>query len=160
MVKDEDDIIGMIAYSFYKSQKIEHIENFRARNGRSPTDDELDHFHQMSNASSQLESYRIKAISLVREFLEESLSEKSKELDRHYAERSRDEIRSTKPSFWFGVSQGVMASIIFAVLLGGIVFLSWSARIGVKDAAGEVFNVEIKEKPAPSPEGSKSSAQP
>lgn len=148
LVNDENDIIGIIAYSFYKQQKIEYIEDFRRKHGRAPTDEELDHFHQFSNAQSQLESYRIKAVALAKEFLDVSLSEKAEELDKKYANRARDEIRATKPSFWFGVGQGVVASFLFAIFLGGIVFVSWSSKIGFKDAAGEVLGLDIKDKPS------------
>lgn len=36
LVKDEADVIGVIAYSVYKRQKIEYIESIRAEHARSP----------------------------------------------------------------------------------------------------------------------------
>lgn len=151
LVKDEDDIIGIIAYAFYKRQKIEFIENFITQNGKDPNDNDLKTFHQISNSQSQLESYRASAINLAKEFLEASLAEKANELEEYYEKKANDEIKSTKPKFWFGVSQGVVASFIFVLLTGGIVFFSWSSKLGIKNVIEEVFHVKmtpIEEKPS------------
>lgn len=45
LVKDHDDIIGIIAYAFYKRQKIEFIENFVTQNEKDPNDNDLKTFH-------------------------------------------------------------------------------------------------------------------
>lgn len=36
LVEDADDILGIIAYSFYKQQKIEFIQAFTEKHGRPP----------------------------------------------------------------------------------------------------------------------------
>lgn len=58
LVDDEDDILGQLAYSVYKRQKIEYIRAFRDRNDVEPEDSDLIAFHDISNSSSQLEAYR------------------------------------------------------------------------------------------------------
>lgn len=152
LVNDEDDMVGMIAYCFYKQQKIEYIEQFEIKNNRHPTDEDLSAFHQISNSPSQLKNYRENAFRVAKNYSANVLTEKTKELDDFYANRARDEIRSTKPNFMFGVYQGIVASLFFSIIIGTLAFVSWSSRIGIKDAIGETLNLEIKEKSSSSAE--------
>lgn len=103
----------------------------------------MKYFHDISNGQSQLESYRLTAINLAKEFLETSLAEKADELDYFYAKRASDEIKSAEPKFWFGVAQGFVASLLFVLFIGGLVFISQAARLGIKDAFEAAFNVKI-----------------
>lgn len=41
LVDDENDILGIIAYSLYKRQKIEYIRAIAEKFGREPTDSEF-----------------------------------------------------------------------------------------------------------------------
>ena len=42
LVDDETDLIGLVAYGLYKNNKIEYLEKFKDKNGREPTEDELE----------------------------------------------------------------------------------------------------------------------
>ncbi|MCX7067736.1 MAG: hypothetical protein NTW85_08610 [Methylococcales bacterium] len=143
LVKDERDIIGIIAYGLYKRQKIEFIRNFEVKYGKAPTDDELKNFHDISNSQSQLESYRLRALELAKEFLETSLAAKANELEDYYDKKASDEIKSAKPKFWFGVAQGFVASFLFVLFIGSMVFFLQAANLGIKNAIEAAFNVQI-----------------
>ena len=46
LVEKESDILGNIAYSLYKADKIKFIEDFKAKNGgKEPTEADFQPFH-------------------------------------------------------------------------------------------------------------------
>lgn len=143
LVKNEDDILGIIAYSLYKRQKIEYIKGFKAKHGRDPTDTDLLSFHEISNSPFQLQTYRNQADKLAQDFLTITLETRAEELEQYYEKKVVNEIKSHKPNYWIGVSQGVVASVIFVLLLGLLVIFTWSLNQGPRQVIEQIFDVKI-----------------
>lgn len=143
LVESEDDILGIIAYSLYKRQKIEYIRNFKDKTGNNPADKDLVPFHDVSNSASQLESYRNQASQLAQNFLDISLSTEAQRLEKYYADKANEEIKSVRPGFWIGVWQSVVGSVVFVSLVGFLVFFTWSLNQGPKQVIEQVFDIKI-----------------
>ena len=143
LVADENDILGKLAYSQYKRQKIEYVHAFKNKHGDDPRDSDLNAFHDVSNSESQLEGYRNQAAQLALNFLETSLAHEAKELETLYAAKANNEIRSARPGFWKGVSQGIVSSGLFTLLIGCLVFFTWSLKQGPRQVIEQVFDVMI-----------------
>jgi hypothetical protein len=156
LVKNENDILGILAYSLYKRQKIEFIQGFKNKTGNEPSDADLTTFHDISNSASQLESYRNQANQLAQNFLDITLNTQAEELDKFYSTKADHEIKNSRPSFWSGVAQSVVGSVAFVFVLGFLVFFAWSLNQGPKQVIEQVFDVKIVDnkvdgqKPAPS----------
>lgn len=148
LVADESDILGKLAYSSYKRQKIEYIQAFIAKHGEEPKDSDLSAFHDISNNASQLDVYRSQAAQLAVSFLETSLANEAKELEELYLARANNEIRSFRPGFWSGVSQSVIGSGCFILLVGCLVFFTWSIKQGPRQVIEQVFDVAIIDSPS------------
>ncbi|MGE7992030.1 hypothetical protein ACQKPE_13490 [Pseudomonas sp. NPDC089554] len=143
LVTHEEGMLGVVAYSLYKRQKIEFIQSFKERHGRDPDDEDLSHFHHLSNSPTQLESYRRQADLLSQGFLYVSLEKQAAELEAFYASKADGEIRSARPGFWKGVMQSVVGSLLFVFMLGFLVFFTWSLNQGPKQVIEQVFDVTI-----------------
>ncbi|MFJ5299780.1 hypothetical protein ACIQAL_25080 [Pseudomonas sp. NPDC088368] len=143
LVADEDDILGQLAYAAYKRQKIEFIQAFKDKNGTDPEDEDLVPFHDISNGPCQLENYRTQAAKLVKAFSEASLASEVDGLRQFYSEKASNEIRSARPGFWKGVSQSVLGSGAFTLLIGCLVFFTWSLKQGPRHVIEKVFDVTI-----------------
>jgi hypothetical protein len=143
LVADEDDILGQLAYAAYKRQKIEFIQAFREKNGSDPGDEDLAPFHDISNGLSQLGIYRTQAASLATDFVQSSLAAEMDGLRKFYSAKADNEIRSAKPGFWKGVSQSLIASGLFTLLIGCLVFFTWSLKQGPRQVIEQVFDVMI-----------------
>jgi hypothetical protein len=76
----------MIAYSLYKREKIQFIQDFVAQHKRNPTNVDLLTFHLASNTEARLNAYKLQAGIIAREFLEISLSEKVAEIEEEWRE--------------------------------------------------------------------------
>ena len=130
LVRDENDILGHIAYSVYKSQKLARIaEMKKGRPEGDVTDDDLAPFLEMSQSKDQMSFYLDRATALAQRFLDEGIGE---ELEMEKRKMEFEFIRSHRTrGFMYGVWQGVFASFIF-VAAGLILLLTtggW-ARIG------------------------------
>lgn len=61
LVKNESDIVGNIAYSLYKADKIKFIEDFKAKNGgNEPTETDFQGFHDICCMEANINRYRCK----------------------------------------------------------------------------------------------------
>jgi hypothetical protein len=143
LVADESDILGRLAYSLYKQQKIEYILAFQEKNGIAPVNSDLTAFHGVSNSASQLASYRNQAAKLALGFLDTSLANEARELEELYSAKADHEIRSARPGFWKGVAQSLIGSGMFALLIGCFVFFTWSLKQGPRQVIEQVFDVVI-----------------
>ena len=118
LVHGEDDLAGQIAYAVYKQHKIEKIARFAAQNNRQPRDDELASFMDNAESETQLQFYRDRALSILKDFLEQSLTaeldEITAQIKSEYENKINEILVSLRPKgFMYGVWQGVFASFIF-----------------------------------------------
>lgn len=143
LVEDDNDILGVLAYALYKRQKFEFIANYNAKHQKAPEAADFARFNEFSMSELQLKSYVNAARTLAKDFLNKSLADEAAELEKFYKEEADRKIRRAKPSFWFGVWQGVVASFIFAIIVGTLVFFSWSLKQGPRQVIENIFDVKI-----------------
>ncbi len=158
IVENNDDFIGIIAYTMYKKNKIEYIEQFKKENSRIPTDKELLKWQGEECTKSKKEDYRTLAEYKVKNFINElhgnkdkelkkeakKNDERKKELDRMERNiKNRDKYCNMKPyskicQFFLGVSQSFVATLIYVVL--GFIFI----KCGGVDLLSELINATSK----------------
>lgn len=138
LVEDSKDFVGLVAYSIYKQDKIVYVRNFEKVHGRVPEPYELEDFH--IQAKIHLERYKEIAENRVSDFYDTIFKVQSEELEEEYRQRLTDELKTTKPSWWFGVSQSIMGSVLYTLLLGIIVLTFLYSQYGL----GWVVNQCIK----------------
>lgn len=143
LVDDENDILGILAYSIYKRQKIEFLKNFHKENNRDPDQDEMASFQKLSVSDSQLEFYKNQSFVLVNAFLDEALEEDLNEREIDFSARVHSEVSQLKGNFLTGVFQSLIGSVLFVFFVGIIVFFSWSLNQGLENAIESIFNIEI-----------------
>lgn len=143
LVDDENDIVGLIAYAIYKRQKIDYIRSVHSKRQRDVDPSEMSVFHEISNSSTQVQSYRDQAVMVLNSFLNDALRQRADKMANEYQSRLTRELMSTRPQFWSGVSQSIVGSILFVLFVGLIVFFTWSMQQGPKQVIERIFNVQI-----------------
>lgn len=126
LVNDETDIFGHIAYALYKRDKVKFIESFKA-NGKEPTEEDLELFHQISCLETTLDRYQVQASVIMDAFLNEVLKKHRSDIEKKYVEeqnkRLGEVVRPLKPNFWYGVLQSIIGAFIFAIILAAFAFV-------------------------------------
>lgn len=126
LVKNSADIVGLIAYTIYKRHKIEQI--MRIRNEFSVPEDvetQIQAFTSFAESDSQIERYLSEADDLLLAFADSSLESHRKEIEDQFDKSVLARVEEILPSskkakiaqYWVGVSQGVVASIIFVFVV-------------------------------------------
>lgn len=120
LVADENDITGHIAYSIYKSKKIEYIKSQLAE-GVEITDEVLKPFNKISSLDTSINDYKLNAELILKGFTE-SINEVTQQEIYDYVKSNQEEILTEiiapyKPKFWHRVTSGLVSTFIFALLL-------------------------------------------
>lgn len=154
LVTDNKDFIGLIAYTVYKRQKIAYLDDYYKKNERYPTEQELDQYHEFTSSPNQLQHYRNTAQQEVDELVDIVLKDKAEEIEAFYRDAIRMPVQEIKNeinqatekgnhSFWYGVGQSFMGSLIWLLFLGLIVFISWSTEIGPKTVFERIIKYKL-----------------
>jgi hypothetical protein len=138
LVETDKDYVGMLAYSIYKKQKQEYIKEYRlTHNGDRPNQEEVKNFHSLAIQPSQLEMYRKQAKDLTQGLTNAIINSKKTDIkdfiDGHL----------NKKGFWpymFGVSQNLVANIIWLIIVGIVAFILWSLDHGPFEVLKEIIN--------------------
>lgn len=117
LVRDDDDIIGIIAYGIYKKHKIEFIESIKKEYNREPNQEEWHAFAVSSNTDSQLEKYVSQADSTLASFVMNTAGEQIKSAERLMLEQYQANIKAVLPSNWKTVGLSVLGSFIFSAVI-------------------------------------------
>ena len=127
LVDDETDLIGLVAYGLYKNNKIEYLENFKVKNGREPTEDELEHFNEHSCTDSSLSNYIKVAETNINDLMNETVYQEVEKQKNEFFNNQTTEIKKIvsdlKPkSPWDGFGMRVLQSFISSILVASLVF--------------------------------------
>lgn len=82
LVKNDNDFVGMNAYSIYKTQKIKYCKDFYKKNNRNLTTDELKSFHE--SVKSGIKNFREQAKTLNEVYQKVLFEKKSQDIIEMY----------------------------------------------------------------------------
>ena len=117
LVRDDADIIGVVAYGIYKKHKIEFIESVKKEHNREPNAEEWRAFSISSNTDSQLEKYVSQAENLLATFVLDTAGEQIKLTERAMLEQYQANIKAVLPSNWSTIGMSVLGSFIFSAVI-------------------------------------------
>lgn len=124
LVENESDLIGHIAYSLYKSDKIQYIENFKNKhNVEDLEESDLAHFHDVSNMESSIKRYRNTALDILQEFSNNVITEQVGQIESDFENHLKKIVIPLKTKWWEAILQSVIGAFVFAVILAAFAFL-------------------------------------
>lgn len=145
LVRDDEDLIGLVAYSLYKRDKLHFVEHYRHTEGRDPTDIEVCAFITGAKLNTSIESYRTDAEVLLEIFSENILGTVKDRLDEQYSMRLTDELKAGK-SFWRAVGENIVANFASIILTAGLILVVAMNKKDPVQVIGDALNYEIKPK--------------
>lgn len=154
LVDDDTDIMGVVAYAFYKKHKIEWIQDIHSQTGVVPTAADYAAFYKSSCTPVVLNGFRQQAEAALNEFLEpmyKDLGEKLQDLENQFSEKidiladdyQRNlvaELKEVKTeSFWMGAIKSAVGSILFVFIVAALYFFLWAIKLNpIEDAQHSV----------------------
>lgn len=155
LIKGDDDLVGHIAYSIYKSKKVAFIKDFKDQKLKEPSESDLESFHDTSR--QHLDSYLLEAKEILHTYTQATLSdyatgienqakEKVATARQNYITKLETSAERMKPRFWPGVIQSLVGSIGFTFFLGFLCIVLFGAVHGIDgitSLAKEVLNASF-----------------
>lgn len=128
LVTSESDIVGAIAYSIYKTRKIEYIKHFEQEHSHGPSQPELAEFNRTAKLPGQLDDYRDKAERYLDEFCEAVLAERIRVAEQELLKSTF--LKTITPKWWRGIFDNVVAGLVTSVLAFGLLIIVWIQAVG------------------------------
>jgi hypothetical protein len=147
LVDAPNDLVGLIAYSIYKREKLDFVEAQFAKHGRVLTPAELQVFYQLVNMPAQVAALRTRSATLLEQVSEEVLSDVVEQLENDYKVKLTAELKVHK-NFWRSVGENVLANLFAAGLIALSVLLLFVSRVDVVPMLGKAFGYEVIATPA------------
>lgn len=128
MVKSDTDVIGCIAYSLYKSEKVRYIEDFKKEHTTEPSEDDLDIFHHIMASEESISRFRMQASTILAQFSDETLNsaieQYEDDLEKNQMDALKKVVQKMQPKWWQNILWSVIASIIIIALT--ILFVNYN----------------------------------
>lgn len=134
LVRYDGDMVGRIAYSLYKREKIAFIEQYKkSHDGREPSTRDFDNFHESCHNSERLQSYHREALSMLQNFVGETFEETSRQILVDFT-KDQDEhltkiIKPLMPQksklryvYLHGILQSMLGTIFLPILIGLLLY--------------------------------------
>ena len=125
LVKSDQDVVGSIAYSLYKSAKISYIRKIEAETGSPISESKLQDYDRAQQTQEQIELYLDKANRLLAEFNQDMLEAVVSHIEKEAAD---------KHSFWYGAWQSVVGAFVYSLLLALVALVLHFVKPGVLGA--------------------------
>lgn len=111
LVSGETDVRGMVAYTIYKQQKIQYLENHEKESGNQPSQEKIEAFCESAVTEVAINNYYTQAEKLLHVYGENLVNNKLSQISNFYQESK------SKSFFWNGVWQSVVGAVFFAIVL-------------------------------------------
>lgn len=151
LVESDSDMIGHIAYSIYKAEKISWIDGYKkAHDGKEPTEAEFKKYHESCCSELRISNYRTMAGGILQVFMGGSTDEMAEQVAKDVSEKVTKHINDNiatripkRESMFCRYFHGSMQSVIGAVLLALLVWLMVAvvSKFSISD-----FEIEFRKK--------------
>ena len=147
LVEGNNDIIGHIAYSIYKEDKISYIKKKEEELGEV-VDETLKPFHEISSTQSSIDSYRIKAEIFMQAFFENTFQEMKEDIETQVIENHTDILKEIvtplTPSFLTTLKHNILAGLAISAIIALLVLIINFSANGFWDTVGKMFDLTIQ----------------
>lgn len=144
LVEDDNDFVGMVAYTIYKKEKNNWKDTFEATHGNKPTYEEIQKFFNVNTTTQQkIEAYRKLAEDRLNTFIDQTLTS---ELEQ-YRKIVRDDaiVNAVHSPWWKEIIINVGAGIIGAALVSGFSIFYWLGQVKEDAEFQKKFNEKVSE---------------
>lgn len=145
LVKNENDLIGLIAYSLYKQDKLAFVEDHRIAAGAEPDDAHMETFCRSSNLPNRLASYRESAASLLEQLHRETLEATIEDIKREYQSELENHVKKIRePSMSRNILEHAVAGFVVTSGVALLILVGLVTKNGLAQTASGLFGIKIE----------------
>lgn len=145
LVRNENDLIGLIAYSLYKQDKLAFVDDHKNGGGSEPSDDQMETFCRSSNLPNRLVSYREAAASLLEKINDEMLETSIEQIEENYKADIVNQVKKLEePSMRRDIVTHALAGIAVWAIVGLLIFCGLVLRNGFTATIHGLTGYEVK----------------
>ena len=144
LVQNDQDFVGMVAYTLYKKDKNNWIDTYEAKHGVKPTYDQIQQFFNIDTTTDQkISSYRKLAAERLNTFIDETTMDELVQ----YKKQIRDDeiVKAVQVPMWKSIRDNVIAGIIGAALVSGFSIFYWLGQVKEDAEFQKKFNEKVAE---------------
>lgn len=143
LVKDDNDLTGMIAYSLYKSEKIKYLKKL-SESGHEISDRDINNFHTASKI--RIKDYEEKSLNLFTDFIDDIIDRKVKMSNEMIKEVVENTASPKGLINWArAITQSVIGAVIYTLIVSIILFFVWFKNSGQEEKTKNKIIKESKE---------------
>jgi hypothetical protein len=130
LVNDDDDLVGMIAYALYKSEKVKYIKKITSER-EEVTESEIENYNIASKI--RIKDYEEKALTLFTDFIDDVIDRKVK-MSREVIQEAIEKTASPKGFInWArSITQSFIGAVIYTIFISVILLIVWFNNSGEK----------------------------
>lgn len=141
LVSGDGDLVGLVAYSLYKQDKLDFLVKHQQDLGAAPNSSEVMAFCRTSTLPGPVSAYKAKATYLLSDMYDDLLEEAVEEIEEKYKAEMVAELKKTHP-FWGGVWQHLLAGLMSWAIVGFIILVLYGHQLGYKRLALSVLGLD------------------
>ncbi|MDC5111922.1 hypothetical protein NRA17_13120 [Acinetobacter baumannii] len=144
LVKDDNDFVGMVAYTIYKKEKNNWKDTYEATHGVKPTYDQIQQYFNVDTTTPQkIASYRKLAEDRLNIFIDATTTEELIQ----YKNSIRDDaiVTAVNSPWWKELLINVGAGIVGAALVSGFSIFYWLGQVKEDTEFQKKFNDKVTE---------------
>ena len=115
LVQDDEDLVGHVAYSLYKRDKLKFCETERVRTAAPATHQTVDAFIRSCNLDTRISAYRAEAERLLEHMTEYVLEDAIEKVKREHQELLVRKLSESK-SWWRSIAENLLGSLVVAIV--------------------------------------------
>lgn len=154
LVENDNDLVGHVAYSIYKSKKVAFITKHKAANNNNdPTEKELDGFHLAS--LQHLDSYKLEAQQILHQYNTITLQDRLEKIDQETEKKIKkikqnsqneldNKLKSLKPNHGAGIIDSILGAVFFSILIGVLFLFIFGMKYGTDGLVTLIKNVIVE----------------
>lgn len=136
LVRDSNDVVGHVAYSLYKADKVQFLERFKKENeGKEPSEEDLKPFHDSCCLQANIIRYRMQALNILQGLISNTLNDTTRQIEEDYRNRQDQHLEDVvsrlipRHAFFNGLVQSIIGAFIFALIVAAFAFIkTYSAQ--------------------------------
>lgn len=142
LVRDDKDLVGLVAYALYKRDKLKFCEEFAHQHARAPLATEVAIFIQGSNLGTRVDGYRAEAELLLEAMLEYQLEDAIEQVQADAGKELTRKLAEAK-SWGRSIAESLLGTVVTAIFWAALILLLYTNKVGLERMAKDIFGFEM-----------------